>query len=320
MQKIINIEKKKKKQIDKDDIINLLINVPSRIPTSFLYDDFGSKLFESICKTKEYYLTRTEKKILEEYRTEIIKENNSLDIFEFGSGSSEKSSILINAWTNGFENLSYTSLDISEEALNMTNNEIKKISTKIKINLFKGNFLTDLKKIDLPDVKRLFLFLGSTIGNFDDKLAYSFLSSVKNVMKKKDLFLLGADMIKDKKIINSAYNDIGGITEKFNKNILDVINKNYDFDFSKNLFAHEARLNLKKSQVEMYLISKTRQKIKLSKTIFLKLKKGDRILTEISRKFSINMIEDIINKSGLKIKKVFFDDKKFYSLFLICRI
>lgn len=320
MQKIINIEKKKKKQIDKDDIINLLINAPSRIPTSFLYDDFGSKLFEAICKTKEYYLTRTEKKILEEYRTEIIKENNSLDIFEFGSGSSEKSSILINSWTNGFENLSYTSLDISEEALNMTNNEIKKISTKIKINLFKGNFLTDLKKIDLPDVKRLFLFLGSTIGNFDDKLAYSFLSSVKNVMKKKDLFLLGADMIKDKKIINSAYNDIGGITEKFNKNILDVINKNYDFDFSKNLFAHEARLNLKKSQVEMYLISKTRQKIKLSKTIFLKLKKGDRILTEISRKFSINMIEDIINKSGLKIKKVFFDDKKFYSLFLISRI
>ena len=320
MQKIINIEKKKKKQIDKDDIINLLINAPSRIPTSFLYDDFGSKLFEAICKTKEYYLTRTEKKILEEYRTEIIKENNSLDIFEFGSGSSEKSSILINAWTNGFENLSYTSLDISEEALNMTNNEIKKISTKIKINLFKGNFLTDLKKIDLPDVKRLFLFLGSTIGNFDNKLAYSFLSSVKNVMKKKDLFLLGADMIKDKKIINSAYNDIGGITEKFNKNILDVINKNYDFDFSKNLFAHEARLNLKKSQVEMYLISKTRQKIKLSKTIFLKLKKGDRILTEISRKFSINMIEDIINKSGLKIKKVFFDDKKFYSLFLISRI
>ena len=70
----------------------------------------------------------------------------------------------------------------------------------------------------------------------------------------------------------------------------------------------------------MYLISKTRQKIKLSKTIFLKLKKGDRILTEISRKFSINMIEDIINKSGLKIKKVFFDDKKFYSLFLISRI
>ena len=315
MQKIVNITEKK--SIKKKVTLATLKNIFKSIPTKYLYDEKGSKLFEDICNTKEYYLTRVEEKLLKKYSLEIVKLSQPEDIFEFGSGSSKKSVLLISARIKNFTQLSYSSLDISDKALNMSFDEIKKVNKSIKINLFKGDFLNDLNKIYLIKKPRLFLFLGSTLGNFDDKLAIDFLGNLRKVMNKKDYLLLGLDMIKDVNVITAAYNDSKGITRKFNKNILSVINKKYQLNFKQNNFEHKAEFNSDKSQVEMFLKSKVKHSIEFADNSNVQIEEGERILTEISRKFSFTIIEKLLAKSGLKIERKFQDNEKFYSLLLI---
>ena len=314
MQKILNISEKR---ILKKKTLSSLKNIFKSIPTKYLYDEKGSKLFEDICNTKEYYLTRIEEKLLKKYSLEILKESKPEDIFEFGSGASKKSALLISARIKNFTELSYSSLDISDKALNMSFDEIKKINKGIQINLFKGDFLNDLNKIYLAKKTRLFLFLGSTLGNFDDKLAIGFLGNLRKVMNKKDYLLLGLDMVKDVNIINAAYNDSKGITREFNKNILSVINKEYQLNFKKNNFEHKAEFNSDKSQVEMFLESKIKHSIEFADNSNIQIEEGEKILTEISRKFSFTIISNLLEKSGLKIERKFQDNKKFYSLLLI---
>ena len=163
----------------------------------------------------------------------------------------------------------------------------------------------------------MYLFLGSTIGNFNNDLAIKFLSNISKVMKNNDFLLLGVDKIKDRKIIKSAYNDKSGITEKFNKNILNVINKKYKLNFNKNNFSHEAIFNEHKKQIEMYLKSKVFQKIQFPDKKEIYFRKGDNILTEISRKFSDRILRNLFAKSSLQLKKTFTDDKKFFSIYLL---
>ena len=320
MKKIVNIGGSKKKNDDKDSIFFSLKNNPKSIPTRYLYDELGSKLFEQICNTNEYYLTRLEKHLLKTNALDILKLADPRDIFEFGSGSSKKTTFLIREQFKKNPKLSYSSLDISEKALKMTFEQVKRINNKIDVNLFKGDFLSDLKKVKLINKPRLFLFLGSTLGNFDDKLALAFLGSLRKLMRKTDYFLLGIDMLKEKNIINAAYNDSKGITKKFNMNILKVINKKYKLSFNKNNFCHQAEFNIKKSQIEMYLMSKKNHEIQLLKNLNIQINSGERILTEISRKFSLKVAILLLRKSGLKIEKKFQDKKKYYSVLLIRRI
>ena len=161
----------------------------------------------------------------------------------------------------------------------------------------------------------MYLFLGSTIGNFNNDLAIKFLSNISKVMKKGDFLLLGVDKIKDRKIIKSAYNDKYGITEKFNKNILNVINKKYKLILIK-ITLYDI-FNEDKKQIEMYLKSKVFQKIQFPDKKEIYFRKGDNILTEISRKFSDRILRNLFVKSSLQLKKSFTDDKKFFSIYLL---
>ena len=320
MKKIVDIGDSESKQKNRSNIFFSLKNSSKSIPTRYLYDELGSKLFEQICNTEEYYLTRVEQYLLETNASEIVKLSNPTDIFEFGSGSSKKTTLLIGEQFENNPNISYSSLDISRKALKMTFEQVKKINNKIQINLFKGDFLSDLKKVQLINTPRLFLFLGSTLGNFDDKIALAFLTGLRKVMKKKDYFLLGIDMLKEESIITSAYNDSKGITKRFNKNILQVVNKKYKLKFNKNNFEHQAYFNSRKSQIEMYLKSKKEHKIQLPDNSSIQINSGEKILTEISRKFSFKVIQSLLKKSDLKIEKKFQDKKKYYTLMLIRRL
>ena len=269
-----------------------------KIPTKYLYDEKGSKLFEEICSTKEYYITRTEKKILNKYSVEILRLSNVKELFELGSGSSKKTKVLIKEALKNQKKIKYTSFDISQKALNMSMNELKNISNKLEIDFIKGDFFKDLRSLNKKYQERMYLFLGSTIGNFNNDLAIKFLSNISKVMKKGDFLLLGVDKIKDRKIIKSAYNDKYSITEKFNKNILNVINKKYKLNFNKNNFSHEAIFNEDKKQIEMYLKSKVFQKIQFPDKKEIYFRKGDNILTEISRKFSDRILRNLFVKSS----------------------
>ena len=302
---------------NEEKIISLLKNKKKSLPTQYLYDDLGSKLFEEICETEEYYLTRTEKQILELNASDIINEVLPSEIFEFGSGSSKKTKTLIAKVLKRNKKLTYFSFDISDKALKMSYDELKKISKSLRVQLIKGDFNNDIKRIKKSKKNRLYLFLGSTLGNFNNKIAINFLDNIANLMSKEDSFLLGVDKVKDEKIINSAYNDSKGITKKFNKNILNVINKEYKLNFDEKNFLHNAKFNSEKSQIEMYLESTVDHSVKLPNDENLNIEKGEKILTEISRKFSEKTLRDLFSCANLKIKKSYTDKKKYFSLYLL---
>ena len=304
---------------NEENIISLLKNKKKSLPTQYLYDDLGSKLFEEICETEEYYLTRTEKQILELNASDIVNEVLPSEIFEFGSGSSKKTKTLIAKVLKRNKNnkLTYFSFDISAKALKMSYDELKKISKSLHVHLIKGDFNNDIKLIKKSKKNRLYLFLGSTIGNFNNKIAINFLNNIANLMNKEDSFLLGVDKVKDEKIINSAYNDSKGITKKFNKNILNVINKEYKLNFDEKNFLHNAKFNIEKSQIEMYLESTVDHSVKLPNDESLNIEKGEKILTEISRKFSEKTLKDLFSCANLKIKKSYTDKKEYFSLYLL---
>ena len=316
MNKIEKISFNKKTNNEKN-IISLLKNKKKSLPTQYLYDDLGSKLFEEICETEEYYLTRTEKQILELNASDIVNKVLPSEIFEFGSGSSKKTKTLITKVLKRNKKLTYFSFDISIKALKMSYNELNKISKSLHVNLIKGDFNNDMKRIKKSKKNRLYLFLGSTLGNFNNKIAINFLDNIASLMNKEDSFLLGVDKVKDEKIINSAYNDSKGITKKFNKNILKVINKEYKLNFDEKNFLHNAKFNSEKSQIEMYLESTVDHSVKLPNDENLNIEKGEKILTEISRKFSEKTLRDLFNKANLEIKKSYTDNKKYFALYLL---
>ena len=302
---------------NEEKIISLLKNKKKSLPTQYLYDDLGSKLFEEICETEEYYLTRTEKQILELNASDLVNEALPSEIFEFGSGSSKKTKTLIAKVLKRNKKLTYFSFDISIKALKMSYDELNKISKSLHVQLIKGDFNNDMKRIKKSKKNRLYLFLGSTLGNFNNKIAINFLDNIANLMNKEDSFLLGVDKVKDEKIINSAYNDSRGITKKFNKNILKVINKEYKLNFNEKNFLHNAKFNSEKSQIEMYLESTVDHSVKLPNDENLNIEKGEKILTEISRKFSEKTLRDLFSKANLEIKKSYTDTKKYFSLYLL---
>ena len=316
MNKIENISFNQNINNEKN-IISLLKRKNKSLPTQYLYDDLGSKLFEEICETEEYYLTRTEKQILELNASDIVNEVLPSEIFEFGSGSSKKTKTLIAKVLKRNKKLTYFSFDISIKALKMSYDELNKISKSLHVQLIKGDFNNDMKRIKKSKKNRLYLFLGSTLGNFNNKIAINFLDNIANLMNKEDSFLLGVDKVKDEKIINSAYNDSKGITKKFNKNILKVINKEYKLNFNENNFLHNAKFNSEKSQIEMYLESTVDHSVKLPNDENLNIEKGEKILTEISRKFSEKTLRDLFSKANLEIKKSYTDTKKYFSLYLL---
>ncbi len=316
MKKIENISLKKKSN-NKENIILLLKSKKKSLPTQYLYDDAGSKLFEEICDTEEYYLTRTEQEILNSYALDIIKKASAEELFEFGSGSSKKTKTLILSALKKNNHLTYFSFDISSKALNMSHDQLNKISDNLKVRLLKGDFNSDICHIKTSKKKRLYLFLGSTLGNFNNEVAVNFLKNISKLMNKNDSFLLGVDKVKDEKIINSAYNDKRGITKKFNKNILNVVNKEFKLNFDKNNFMHNAIYNSEKSQIEMYLESTVLQSVKLPNNERLNIKKGEKILTEISRKFSEDTLKKLFIKSDLQVVQNYTDNKKYFSLYLL---
>ena len=199
----------------------------------------------------------------------------------------------------------------------MSYQELNKISQNLNVQLIKGDFNNDIKRIKKSKKNRLYLFLGSTLGNFNNNVAVNFLSNIGSIMNKKDSFLIGVDNIKDERIINSAYNDSKGITQKFNKNILNVINKEYELNFNEKNFLHNAKFNIEKSQIEMYLESTVDHSIKLPNNENLSIGKGEKILTEISRKFSEKTLKSLFNKANLEVKKSYTDNKKYFSLYLL---
>ncbi len=303
-----------------DEIMVGLSKANKNLPTKLLYDTTGSKLFDRICETKEYYPTRTEEGIFDSYAMDIIRESSPSEIFEIGSGSSRKTNKLIDACFDLNLNPIYSAMDISSKALLMSAKKMETSYKNIKLNLFLGDYNTDLNKLPCSAGNKLYAFLGSTIGNFKNLDAIEFLKNISNFMDHKDFFLLGLDRVKETDIIDAAYNDSEGITKDFNLNILDVLKKQFNAKLDKNNFSHLAKYNEKLSQLEMFLLSNVKQDIifkKDNKTFKVCLEKEEKILTEISQKFNKDKINNMFSNSGLITEKEYTSKNKYFSVFLL---
>jgi L-histidine N-alpha-methyltransferase len=291
------------------------------IHPKFFYDKKGSDLFEKICSVSEYYPTRTEISILEKLQNELSSFlDEDFRLVELGSGSSTKTRLILDFLTSSQKTTEYFPIDISEilaESSEELLNDYKNLSITGIIDTYEGG-LEFLKTYD--EKNNLIIFLGSSFGNFSPIDGYQFLEKVYDTMKTGDLFLIGLDLVKDKTILESAYNDLEGITSKFNLNVLSRINDELDADFNLNNFSHHAIYNEKDQRIEMYLKSLVDQSIIVSKSdLELKLQKDELIHTEYSHKYRLSQIHDLLDDIGFELKHTWLDEKKYFSLTLVSK-
>ena len=282
------------------------------IPSKFHYDLKGSRYFEKITKTKEYYITGIEKEILKKIASEInLIFGDNLTFIEFGSGSIEKIRILLNDQVKF-----YVPLDISFDFINKSSKKLFKSFPNLKTL---PTYCDYIKYIKLPkniSKTRIGFFLGSSIGNFYNKEEKKFLENAKKTLGKNSFLFVGVDLIKDIKILKKAYDDKGNFTAKFNLNVINVINKKVRTRLNVKDFKYIATFNKKKSSMENFIISKKNQTFFINKKKFY-LKKGEKIQTEISNKFTISRFSKLAKSSGWHVKKHWKDAKRYYSVFLL---
>jgi L-histidine N-alpha-methyltransferase len=286
----------------------------------FFYDAKGSDLFEQITRLPEYYLTRTEIKILHHMAEELKEHCHHVDVIEFGSGDCKKISILFDAIPDKYlQTIRYIPFDVSIDAVKKSSEILSQRFPSLQIHGIVADFVTQLEVIQ-KDTEKIICFLGSTIGNFPPEQSISFLKNLQAIMNQDDFLLIGFDRVKQKEIIESAYNDSQMITEQFNKNILQVVNTLVNTDFNPDLFDHVAFYNQDLSRIEMHLRAQKDLEISCpSLAQPLKLKKNETIHTENSYKFTEEQIHKLAQQSGLTIEKILSDEHQWFSLVLLSK-
>jgi len=311
-------------QIEKsfgEEISNSLNQKNKFINPKFFYDKKGSELFEQICSLPEYYPTRTEIALLNSLKDDLPQYlDQSFRLVELGSGSSNKTRIILDVFHRIYQKIEYFPIDISEiltESSELLQREYDDLQITGIVDTYEGG-LEFIEKFD--NKKNLILFLGSSYGNFTPIDGKNFLDKINSIMKKEDLFLIGLDLVKEKSILENAYNDSQGITAKFNLNILSRINDELDGDFNLNNFKHIAKYNEKDQRIEMYLKSIVNQSVLISKANFsLRLQKNELIHTEHSHKYTIPQIQELMDETGFKTRQIWSDENNYYSLVLVSK-
>ncbi len=300
-----------------DDVRAGFSAIPKSLPPKYFYDERGSWLFEEICKTPEYYLTRTEDALLARIADSVIAKVRPSSILELGSGSSRKTGHLLRACERQRCHARYEPFDVSTEIMLHAAERLVREHAWLSVEVLIGDYLHDLQHIADGTGRRLVLFLGSTIGNFDQHESVSFLRSLRSVMTGDDRFLLGLDRVKEAAILNAAYNDASGLTAEFNLNVLQVINRELDGDFSLQAFAHRAVYNESLARMEMYLDSLVAQSVNLRRLpMQAEFAEGESILTEISCKFTPASIDTMLAQSGFVAEQHFEPENRAFSLVL----
>lgn len=285
------------------------------IPCKYLYDARGADLFDRICTLDEYYPTRTETTLLRRHGGEIadFAGINSC-LIEFGSGSTHKSEILLNAFRNPSV---YVPVDISQQQLAASVDAITRAIPGISVKPVCADFTTPFKlPADVAEMNRMGFFPGSTIGNFTPSETHRFLARVIGILGSRASFVIGVDLEKDERVLNAAYNDADGVTAAFNLNLLARINRELSADFDLNSFSHHATYNTREARIEMYLISQRPQIVTIGSQQF-SFDHGERIHTENSHKYSLPRFRAIANAAGWRSTRAWVDDANLFSIHLL---
>ncbi len=295
----------------------------------YFYDEKGSELFEEITALPEYYQTRTELSILEEKAPEIIARTRCRELVELGSGSASKTRALLDAMMAEKERsgpdrlpVCYVPLDVSESALSQSAKRLLKEYPALEISGYVCDFDRSLEPLlarprEEDGLGRLVIFLGGTIGNFTPERQRSFLDRLRAGLKRGDYLLVGVDLVKDARVLEAAYDDAAGVTARFNKNLLNVLNRRLGGEFDPELFAHRAVYDAQAARIEMWLDSKVTQKVPVAALdLEVPFEAGEGMRTEISAKFTRESVGEMFHESGLELLNLYTDDEDLFGLAL----
>jgi len=293
-----------------NDVRRGLTALPKFLSPKYFYDDLGSKLFESICLLPEYYLTRAETEILVTHGDEIARSlNGPVRLVELGSGSSQKTRLLIQALLANQNELSYQPIDISETTLSESARALENDYPRLHVTPVAGDYT---KSLDLPhraeNERVLVLFLGSNIGNYNKVEALALLRTLRAALSEGDGLLIGADLKKPESELIAAYDDPIGVTAAFNLNVLARINRELGGDFDVREFVHRAIYNEREGRMEMYLVSRSAVQVRIrALDLDVSFEEDEVIHTENSYKFQREELEDLSRRAGFEVRNVWLD-------------
>jgi len=299
----------------REDVIAGLSLPQKALPPKYFYDARGSRLFEAICRLKEYYPTRSELSLTRAHLAAIARfVGKGCTLIEYGSGEGRKSRLVIGA----LRPAAYVPVDISEDALRSAAARLQRRFPGLALRPVHGDFSRPLK-IPVDEGARSFsgrrvvYFPGSTIGNLTPEEAHAFLRMTRGQVGPKGAMLVGVDLKKDPGILHAAYNDAKGVTAAFNLNLLTRINRELGGDFDLRRFRHYAFYNAALGRIEMHLVSLARQSVNIDNFRFA-FAAGDSIHTENSYKYSVEEFRALARRAGFKGEKIWLDRRGLFAL------
>ncbi|WP_127358101.1 L-histidine N(alpha)-methyltransferase [Actinacidiphila soli] len=295
------------------DVREGLTHDPKQLPPKWFYDAQGSELFEEITRLPEYYPTRAEREILEERAKTIADITRARTLVELGSGSSEKTRLLIDALGTP---LTYIPVDVSESALNGAGRALLADHPGLTVHALVADFQRGLELSPTPG-PRLVAFLGGTIGNLLPEERAAFLASARAMLAPEDTFLLGTDLVKDEATLVAAYDDAQGVTAAFNKNVLTVIDRELGADFDPADFDHLALWDRENEWIEMRLRARRDLTVKVpALDLTADFAAGEEMRTEVSAKFREEGIRAELAAAGMRLRHWWTDRKGRFALSL----
>ena len=300
----------------RQDVLSGLGTQPKSLPPKWFYDARGSELFEEITRLPEYYPTRAEREILQTRAGELARRTGARALVELGSGSSEKTRLLLDALRAHGTLEEFVPLDVSESALREAVDAIAADYPGLRVHGVVGDFTEHLGR--LPGRSpRLVAFLGGTIGNLLPEERARFLAGVREVLQPGDWLLLGTDLVKDPETLVRAYDDAAGVTAQFNLNVLRVLNRELGADFDVDAFTHVARWDAEHEWIEMRLrATRAMRAVVPEVDLRLRLEEGEEIRTEISAKFRREGVEAELKEAGFDLDAWWTDEQDRFALSL----
>jgi L-histidine N-alpha-methyltransferase len=298
------------------DVRTGLTAIPKTLPPKWFYDDRGSELFDQITRLPEYYPTRAERAILERHAGDVASITGADTLVELGSGTSEKTRLLLDALAKEGTLHRYVPFDVSEATLRASAVAVAREYAGIDVHAVVGDFERHLATLP-GGGRRVVAFLGSTIGNLTPDARHTFLAELAAGLAPDDALLLGTDLVKDPKRLVAAYDDSAGVTAAFNRNVLHVVNRELDANFAPEAFTHVARYDADAEWVEMRLRADGAQQVKVELLdLTVDFADGEELRTEISAKFRRAGVEAELSAAGLELSQWWTDPAGDFALSL----
>lgn len=285
------------------------------LPSRYFYDGTGSRLFQQIMDLPEYYLTRSELEVLTHNKESMARQfsqGGSFHLIDLGAGDALKTKLLLQELTAQQRSFDYVPVDISKDAMLELSDSLQQELPQLKVEAVVGEYFQALKWLqENKDGRKVVLFLGSNIGNFEAAESITFLQSIRSYLHAGDQLLMGVDLRKDPEVILKAYNDEAGITAAFNLNLLHRINRELGADFNVDQFCHHAIYNPLEGVMRSFLVSKQAQDVHISEAgLTVHFDAWEAIHTENSYKYSIPQVEELGRQCGFAVDTVFYDKQK----------